>query len=574
MTVSEILFAFAPSANGITLKVSRGAPPPPIKYRQLAQFPLPEPVLDQTLLDALQVGVLAPAQRKALTGDVTTWLFGAADDSQPGNGVFQQITNLTAGLNATEDKLTLSFSYDSQVAVRLLSLPLEMTALGVDSLAFYGPLRAIVHELDALPSPAPASTGDWPFRLLLFRSEPQGLGAVPPLGPIEAELMQKIDATGNKLRVQTVTGRPGSRASFKRFVDCIAELKPHCAAFLGHGIVDNNQSYLAFEDDQGGLAAVDSQAIRRHLQNGSGDAIPLLMLVGCLTGAGGGQSNNGALLGIAQELIRSSLGVSASIGMRSRIDGDAARAFMTSFFAALLQDQGGGDLGAAVKAGRIQLDKETPGTLASFAPILLRARDVPSPLAFLERGYRANPQGKPRNEQLLSNRRVIWQALAALWGGGLPREEFVSLRLAADREVAEWAANTPLLLPRYAETAARVVTVTIDIHAPVLNARSLRFTLTLPTDAKVLTLRRSQALADQNLRLLWSLDFAASVDVLIEASAEVPIPVGPLFDLELELDVQVSGVREVGVSAISSVPGAVVLGECNAILVQAQSVTT
>jgi len=576
--MSTIVLEFTPGVNNTVRLNVRGG-----NGVVGGPYDLAAPYLAPNLVDALQGGSPTASERALIEDAVTTWLLGAHAQGAAGNGLRQHLLSLLNPPPALGPAVNaeVSFVYDRDLSGSILPLPLEMTRLQIDTLALFGRVRAVAHVLTSADTATQRAAADWPLRILLFRSSPRGLDAVPYLAPIVGQLNAQIAQAADRLRIREVTSEAAGApaATFARLAQEIKVFRPHVAVFLGHGVIDGRKSYLAFEGQQSQYVPVEAADFRIMLQNGAADlGVPLLVLVGCLT-AGAAQapadpalaavggaptpSRPLAFLGFAQEVIQSSLGVTVSIGMRARIDADEAKQFIVDLFEGLTSGASPGDIGAAVKHARVQLASANPGTLGPWIPMVMQAKDQPSPLAFLSRPYT-----KPAlvvDQGLLARRRAIWAGLfdAAVAKLAMPRLE--DLRIQYEVDVATSAHGNPMLQPAFSQHAGTEPVLQLQLTGQ-LDTEMIELVLSLPTGATVRALRRSGSTAAAGFRLLRGDNVPDTIELVLQSDHETTLPAGTLLELDLTFSPGLPTVREFAVTVTNTKPARAVLGEINVLI--------
>ncbi len=523
--------------------------------------PLPFP---PTWLRRMQEGRLSVAEQETISAAVTDWLLDGAESDR---------AKTVASYLKDDAQIELAYADDSDA--NILSMPLEMTKVVTDRLAMYGPTRGIVHEVEPLVEPQ-GLTLDWPLKILLFRAAPPGYEPVPSLTPLVTALRQDL---GDAVLIDALSSESGGDVSFKGLTSRIKATRPHVVVFLGHGLVAGNRSYLAFES-QGAVQNVASHDLREMLQN-SAIPLPLLILLGCLTAAPPPAAaaaaaaapqadqlevSTAGLLGFAQDLIRSSLGVWSAIGTRMRIFGTEPETFLGAFFRALVngndQRRHVGDVGAALKAARLALKAEEPGTSALYAPMLIQARTSNgSPFSYLQRERPVTT----RDEAALERRRALWTFMSQAQEQGFALDMHEAML--EPYEAQALGGRVVLQATRQLADRGESVKVPITLSAPQ-RVRMLRFSVPIPGDATLLRCTRAATL-DPAFGLFKRDEMPGTLDLVLAADREVELPAGPLVEVELELPPLRGLHREVSVNFMSSDPPRQIVGEVNVVLFKA-----
>jgi len=136
--------------------------------------------------------------------------------------------------------------------------------------------------------------------------------------------------------------------------------------FIGHGDFDvkNGVGYLAFENENEGLQAVDSQVLQQILCRRD---IRLLFLNACETGKGGTAN---FVRGVAPALVAA--GVPAVVANQFSVLDVSATAFAHHFYWALAQGQ---TIGDAAREARVAVNYSIPGQALDWAVPVLFARN-------------------------------------------------------------------------------------------------------------------------------------------------------------------------------------------------------
>jgi hypothetical protein len=330
-----------------------------------AAYSRPMLKLDQAKLEELERGAPSLETVQEIAGQITAWF--EKDD----NDAFRQDV-----LNAleSEEQVRFIFRFADALAPDFRFAPLELCHLQKSPLLTYEKVRSIVHRIPFMPTLPGTIAQNYPFRVLIVRSNPSKLGGAVPAAD---SIRNSILAAGAKLGKGAVEvdllsrDEPASAGlpTFENFKQQVLGCRYHLLVFLGHGERISDSSVIKFEHDLGQSAVVKNPDELRMVLKQS--PIPVVMLAGCLTAAEEPSVpvDPEATLswvrgahGFAQALVGSDSGVQLSVGMRYKLATTDAQKFLSAFFDSLLKQPAGGvpvagDVEIAVKRGREALFK-------------------------------------------------------------------------------------------------------------------------------------------------------------------------------------------------------------------------
>jgi AAA-like domain/CHAT domain len=221
---------------------------------------------------------------------------------------------------------------------------------------------ALVRYLEQ-PRPLAALTVTTPIRVLVMISSPRDC---PPLN-VEAE-WQKLLAAFGELPDGLVELKRLDRSSLIELDQQLSRQNYHIFHYIGHGVFDERaeESYLVLENEDGSSFEIAGDKIGVHLHNHP--SLRLVILNAC---EGARASAQNVYSGLAQGLIR--CGIPAVIGMQFEISDQAAIAFSSRFYDAIVRSQ---PVDAALDEARRAIHAAQNGGMEWGTPVLyLRAPD-------------------------------------------------------------------------------------------------------------------------------------------------------------------------------------------------------
>jgi CHAT domain len=513
------------------------------------------------------------------------------------------------GLGADEDRqsrivFNVSSLRDEKLRYEFAGFPIEMATPKGDSmpLSLHRRVSSIVHYLAKVGSPPTSVAVCWPFKVLIVRAAPTDLPAVPPAKPIAEAIRAfrpELSAAGN-LQVDVLsTEADGGFAGSPTKENLRAQLAQgyHILVFLGHGNIQEIPGaavpvgQLQLENSRRHSDPFEARKVATLLHE---CPVPVVLLVGCLTGAD--LSAEQAQLieaelprwlrgsqGVAQALINSTSGVQCAVGMRYRIDGDDAKLFLQDFFKSLLAPAGqdktsSGNVELAVKNGRHALDTSGKQALSWAAPVVFRTLGAEPMFAFLASPPHFEIEKGDREAQL-----NIWQALAELnWSlrgaGGLYNRLLAWLRTIEDTTFEKVRPHAALIMPERQELdpgrfqaapAGTRVNVPVRLHKPISVQRLDGRIVETSQQARITKVSLSPAVAALGFELMvGSLDTnAVKFQIEHPAGNIVALPEGELLTLELAVSAATGSLYQLCIEALRSEPQVPLCGATNAVIV-------
>lgn len=546
------------------------------------------PNLPGDLISRLRRGTATPAEVLNITTLVSEWLY--ATDIGP------QLQVALGQQNAELLRLIFSIN-DPELRETLADVPLELSKLSqaVLPLALQARNAAIIHLLPKVGTPPTFTSGVWPLRILVVRSNPADLGgAVPAANEFRQDVYNILDNTPglNRNLVQVhilssenapdLAGRP-TRENFRKQLTRAAY---DILVYLGHG--DVLPAYaglmpvgvLQLESEDGSAhvsVPADQLAVLLHER-----PVPVVLLIGCLTAAEVAEEIREGIenltpqwmrgsQGLAQALVNSESGVQLALGMRYLLETRDAMRFLSAFFNGLLASNQQGNVEAAVHAARIALNFGTPGSYNWSAPMIFRTL-LPEPMfPFLSS---PPPNTCPTVQQHQDLRDIFWRNLSLQsWslrpqsGAGAVYNVLKDL----DRQIVQsiLAKAPSVIMPAFQEAHhADSITVPIELYGN-LNFNELRGRLVI--GGQQLTITSLQATPDliaKGYDVLSSLNGnQARFLITRDGEANGGLQQGILFNATIQLDAANQVVYPVSVDIISTVPNQAVCSSINAIIV-------
>lgn len=489
------------------------------------------------------------------------------------------------------DRLRLVFSINERLEATLADVPIELLEVNGDILA----LRPDVDIVHLLPRTSAAQGSvappDWPLRILIVRSNPGDLGGAVPAATPMCDYIQQI---GNQqgpalVRIDLLSNEPGATQppTWEALREQLRKVGYHVLVYLGHGDLVETfvglppSGVLQLESSDGQThVSVSSEQLKYALQN---RPVPAVLLVGCLTAAQV-PANIRALIdqelprwmrgsqGVAQALVNSQGGPQFAVGMRYRLDDQAAEAFLRAFFRSLIE-LAPGDLEAAVRSGRRELHAISPYPPSWSAPVIFRSPGEEPTFPFLARLPALPPD--PADERDQSYRQSAWSALVQLprstrrpESEAFPREVLAEAeRRLIERAVGKGAAV--LIIGDAEAQPNQLVKVQIRLHGQ-LDVRTVEGKLLATTQGVTFqSLTRTQALKDSGFHVLAQVDGGEVFFRIVRDGimGNAILPEGPLFEATLSVGEAFSVIYQITLEHIETEPQRIVRSFSNAILV-------
>ncbi|MCW5853651.1 MAG: CHAT domain-containing protein [Anaerolineae bacterium] len=383
--VSDFKIDMTPDGDRVRLRLTDRANP---AGRDFAPRPLPQ--IAAEVLDRLRQDEATAEEVAVIQQALAEWLLGGGVDAF-----------LQAALAAlTENnRLRLVLNIHPQLWSALSELPFELLPWGNDPLLLHPKVASLVYQLPETGAAAPLDAPT-PLRILLVRASPDDLGPVPKGAPLRdrwTALGQGGNGGGPRVQVDLVSrDEPGTlgAATWTTVRQRLKETRYHLLVYLGHGQVDLSTSSAAGAlmleaqpDTQGRVysSPVRAATLATWLHN---YPTPVVVLASCLTAFEGVDERRQAVFtrlapawargnqGVAQALVNSPSGVRVGIGMRYNLNIEAAETLLGTLVESLLQTEGG-DIEAAVRAARLEMQASDDTSPAWSAPVVFTAPGPP-----------------------------------------------------------------------------------------------------------------------------------------------------------------------------------------------------
>jgi CHAT domain-containing protein len=204
-----------------------------------------------------------------------------------------------------------------------------------------------------------------PLHMLAIIADPTDQTRLPP-GEWEAIIR---DALAVPLANREMTLQTVKRATRKEIRNALLQQKPDIIQFVGHGIYQNGQGYLALVDDQTSKTWLVNDETFANLYLGSDDHLGLISLATCESAK---SDNPQGFLGIAPKLVQR--GVPAVLSMQYKVLIKTAKIFMEDFYTIVAARK---PIDWAIQSARNAVSQELGLDNREFAtPVLyMRAQD-------------------------------------------------------------------------------------------------------------------------------------------------------------------------------------------------------
>jgi hypothetical protein len=559
--------------------------------------PRPALTITPTEFDKLRAGNAADQFVSDVTARISKWL------QEPDLDLPTILGLGAAQPSPSRIVFNVSFLRDEKLRYEFAGFPIEMATPKGDQtpLSLHQSVSSIVHLLPKVGSPPTSVAPCWPFKVLIVRAGPTDLPAVPTAKPIAEAiraLRPELSAAGH-LQVDVLsTEADGGAAGSPTRENLRTQLAQgyHLLVFLGHGNLQEfpgtavPMGQLQLENSRRQSDPFEARKVASLLHE---CPVPVVLLVGCLTGADLSADQAQVIdaelpkwlrgsQGVAQALINSTSGVQCAVGMRYRIDGDDAKLFLQDFFKSLLASAGqdkSGNVELAVKNGRRALDISGKA-LSWAAPVVFRTLGDEPMFAFLASPPHVEIEKEDREAQL-----NIWRALAELnWSlrgpgsGGLYNRLLEWLRT-IDGSIAEKVRlRAALIMPERQEVdpaqfqaapAGLRLNVPVRLHKPISVRQLDGRIVEMSQQARITKVSLSPAVAALGFKPMFGPLDSNSVEFQIahRAGNNVPIPEGELLTLELGIGPAIGNVYQLCVEALRSDPQVPLCPATNAVIV-------
>jgi len=236
-----------------------------------------------------------------------------------------------------------------------------------------------------------------PLRILVASAQPVGFGELSIKQ--EEEVIRRGFAPLEEAGLVTV--KPLARATPSALHRELAVGGHNIVHFIGHGVFENGEGFLVFEDPEGGAVKLGERSVREIFCR---RGISLVFLNSCQSGTGGRADFN---KGVAQSLVAH--GLPALVANQYSVLDSSATSFAQQFYGSLAQ---GKTLGEAAREARIAVNYSLDGELIDWAIPVLYARDAKSRLcapaaAGAQKALPATTVPKSRRNAIVSRPRRI-----------------------------------------------------------------------------------------------------------------------------------------------------------------------
>ena len=533
--MNELRIALALAGNNISVALHGPAVPGNLR---IIQRPLLE--LDAGVLEELRRGEIKEPGFKQLVQQLNDWLLDQEvrqilGHSIPNNG----------------GRLRIVFTVTDEVRAYMAGLPFELLwhDTPANPLVLRKDIQSLIYKLEKSPTAAssPAAT-NWPLKILIVRAKPPDLGDVPPVNGIRQHILNLGAHFGpDMVQVDVISSEPGidKPATWTGLRNHLRKTSDYSLmVYLGHGEIVPAQiggepvgQVFMESEDGGGHQPISSPQLailfRKH-------PIPVILLAGCLTAAdpGAATRQRGGEQGVAQALVNSSeAGVQVAIGMRTELRTDAAVRFLEAFFTSFLDAKHGGDIDAAVRAGREELFLDGPFPPSWASPVVFRAIEREPLLEFVSQPV--SFQVSKEMDKWIHVRAKLWKHLPDQLAAGGNSEALQGVK-AAIKEIeellcAEGAKIGPLLMPEHAIVQpGKDVTFAVDLDGN-MSVRTLKGNILIGNNAAVITgITLAQSARTAGLNLIPDPGGNANVFHIVSASAgPIRLPEGKFLEVSI-----------------------------------------
>jgi hypothetical protein len=569
--------------------------------------PRRRPDITQDELDLLRAGKATSSVVDDVTARVSRWL------QLPDLQDLPTILGFTAAGDQTK-RIVFNVSHvrDERLKYELADFPIEMATPQGDAvpLSLHHRVSSIVHQLPKVGNPRVSAATGWPLKILIVRSGPTDLPAVPPVAAI-ANAIRTVNAglaTANCVQADVLStegaGPFNGPPTKERLRELLGSTAYHILVFLGHGDIRETPG-TAVPVGQLQLETADrkhdSYEARRLSALLHEYPVPVVMLIGCLTAADLTPEMLEAVesefprwlrgsQGVAQALINGTSGVQCAVGMRYRVDGSDAALFLRTFFESLLVPPAGqpaekaaqhlGDVEHAVRRARSALHTVGQQPLGWAAPVIFRTLGAEPMFPFV-----AFPPSFELPEEKRLSRFQIWEALAEIpWSGrsAAGTRLYARVRKMIDdidaEAINEVSAHAVLILPERLEVdptqlapspAEARVQVPLHIHQSIQVSELAGTIAETSQKGRIMNVILAPALAAAGFGLLVGNSQSAVRQFQIRQAGgnAAQIPAGPLLTVDLALGSAINAVYPLNVEALRAVPSVPLSGLANAVIV-------
>ena len=531
----------------------------------------PLPALEPEQLEALRRGESLEQTAGALADQISGWFFGKE--------LAQRLGRSLDGLTP----LRFVFKIHRDLVAILGDLPVELVRMppqGLVPLVLHPRVTALVRVPPFVPVQASSEARDWPFRVLIVRTNPKDLGgAVPEAMPIVEEIREAAQDRGlpeGAVEIVLVSSEidGAELATWARFREALGTGAFDLCVYLGHGDLQEVPDappvgQLQFEAANG-KESINARRIAIELAQ---HPVRVVVLAGCLTAAGGAVDSETAgqreelgkklpkylrgAQGVAQAIVGDAP-VELAVGMRDLLEVNDASLLIGSFFRNLIRDHPG-DVEKAIREARGDLfgRGEFPPSWSSAivftkggaAPVFDFMKEDPAQTAFLA-----------ARQKDFEPVRVFRQSMAKLFLEAVgDRSPFLAaLAIAAEMDKAA-AKGDPMVRPRFVQAATGPVTIPVELVGS-LEAHRVTGKVTISSESVTIDrLRVDPRLPAANFMFLQDTDGSkANFSIDADSPGDLPLGPGPLFTIEATIGGTAPAVHEVVVTRAKCEPETIV----------------
>ena len=520
----------------------------------------PKPALSQEQLDALRGGESLEATAQPLADEISDWFLGKELAKRLGKSLGGQ------------DSVRLVFRMNRDLPAELGDLPVELVTLPnmPIPLILHPRVGSIVRIPPLIQMEAATEARDWPFRVLLVRSNPEDLGgSVPEAMPIVEQIRQAAKDRGlpdGAVQVELVSSETNGAdlVSWARFREALGSGPFDVCVYLGHGDLQAVPpgppvGYLQFEAAHG-KEAIDARRIAAELAQ---HPVRVVVLAGCLTAAAADAADAEAVerreelgrklpeylrgaQGVAQAIVGEAP-VELAVGMRDLLEVNTATLLIGSFFQNLIKDHPG-DVERAIREARSDLfgaGRFPPSWSSAIvfskgsAPFFEFMREDPAQSAFLA--------DRQKDFELV---RVFRQNAQKLFLEAVgDRSPFLAALAVASEMDKAAAKGDAMVRPKLVQAATGKVEIPVELVRS-LDAKRVTGKVTISGDDSTIDrLVVDPRLKAADFMFLHSEDGSkANFSIDADSAGSLPLAEGPLFTIEATITSPAPAVHEVVVT--------------------------
>jgi hypothetical protein len=585
----EFRIEFAPNGNDLRLTLQVNLPGVSQAGQPFDRLNLDLPPADT---DRLRLGTAGKQLVDNVTAEVSEWLLS--------NDLGVYLNQAINQPNNGKVRLILSVN-DEQLRSKLNDIPFELctqSGAGMLPIVLREQVESVIYLLPKVGIPPQStSSGEYPLRILLLRSNPLDLGGnVPPAADVKSEIDNLLNnhhfLSQNLVQIHILSSEPNAnvvgRPTLEDLQNQLQQIPYDILVYLGHGEVlsvypdSPPVGVLQLETaDASNHESVPFDKLTFLLHK---KPVPVVLLVGCLTAADiraeirtdveaaipvwmrGSQA-------VAQALINSESGVQVAVGMRFRLETLDAKRFLKGFFQSLFDDGNSpGNVEVAVRSARSALKLGNTNYYSWSSPMVFSSLAREPIFSFLAS---SPPLNCPNVEKQQNLRSIFWNILSeAAWSSRInPPGIAEAVRVQLNNTEQELV-NTILhqadclILPGFVEARhAEVIKIPINLHGR-LKIEELRGRIVVGNEQmRVQSLEATQELLDSGYEILSSVKSNTGSFSINKASGNADLPEGTLFEVTVELAQTYPAVHTINLSVERIQPQKTVCVSSNAIVV-------